>query len=241
MTKLVELPDSLVHARTFGIFDDFTWFISPHQWTKTVADVVSGNGIVPTDAASGILTASPEDATDNDEVYLESTQEVFKFANDKPIIFEARIQFAEAATSAANVFFGLMDAIGADSLVDNGGGPKASYSGMLFFKEDGQTLWSVEASVGSTPTTAQLTALASLDGVAKTAGSASYQRLRIEFRPYSSSKADILFFIDDIHVYKITDFTFTGATEMSVGFGIKNGSTTPETMSVDYLACYQLR
>jgi len=185
----------------------------------------------------------PSDGTvaDNDEVYLESPNETFKFAADKPIILEGKVQFTEANTDDANVIFGLLDAVGANTLVDDGAGPKASYSGMVFFKEDGQTLWSVEASIAGTQTTAQLTAANSLDKVAKTAGGASYQKLRIEFRPFSSTAAEILFFIDDVHVYRIANFTYTSATEMQIGVGIKNGAGNLETLNIDYIGCYQLR
>lgn len=240
MTKLVDMPDLLTKARTFGIFDDFTDDQSDITWVDTITDTGT---VTIGDAVGGIVALVPSDGTvaDNDEAYIESPNEVFKFAADKPIICEAKVQFTEANTDDANIFFGLMDAIGANSLVDDGAGPKTSYSGAVFYKVDGGTNWWVEASLGATQTAVELTATNSLDKTAKTAGGASYQKLRIEFRPYSSTAADVLYFIDDVHVYKITGFVYTSATEMQVGAGVKNGGANLETLNIDYIGCYQLR
>lgn len=246
MAKLDDLMSPLMNRRTFGFFDDFEWFVSVHRWTKIVTDVAGGVGIACADGAAGLLTVSPEDATDEDEVYLKSSNELFLWANDKPAVFECRLKFAEANTNKLNIFFGVKDAIAADSLVDAGAGMAASYSGAVFFKQDGQTLWSVESALAATKTTTQLTAANSLDKAAKTAGSTSYQTLRIEFLPLNSTTADLDFYhkasdtSPSILVAK-HNYTYTSATEMHVGLGVKNGSTTAETATVDYIAAFQLR
>lgn len=240
MPKLVDLMEPLKNRRTFGFFDDFEWFVSVHRWTKTVADVAGGVGIAVADGAAGLLTVSPEDSTDEDEVYLASTYEVFKFANDKSGTWECRLKFAEANTNKLNIFFGVVDAIGANTLVDAGAGMKTSYSGAVFFKQDGQTLWSVQSSLSTTQTTTQLTAANSKDGKAHTAGSTAYQTLRIDFTPITTTNGDLDFWLDGVLVAK-HDYVYTNATEMQVGLGVKNGSTTAETATVDYVAAYQLR
>jgi hypothetical protein len=162
------------------------------------------------------------------------------FAADKPILFETRVQFTEANADDANVIAGLMDAVAADALLDNGGGPKASYSGMVFFKEDGQTLWSCESSVGGVQTTTQLSAAGALDKVPRTAGGSAWQVLRIEFRPISPTLADVLFFVDGQAACR-QSLSFTGATEMQVVMGVKNGGANLETLNVDYVGAWQLR
>ena len=161
------------------------------------------------------------------------TDETFLFAADKPIIGECFIQYTEGATNINNVIFGFMDAFVADSLVDDGAGPKSSYSGMVIFKVDGDTVWECENSISTTQKTTTTTT---------TAGGAAFQRLRVEARPHSSTLMDVLFFVDDVQIAKHKDQVFTSATQMSLGIGVKNGAaTTVESLFVDYMAAYQLR
>lgn len=236
--KNIALPDEyeLAHL-SHGLFDDFYEFVTGDKWTATL----DADGAVATiDGAGGILSIKC-DGDDNDEAYAASTREAWKFAAGKPLVFEARAQYAEAATDDANVLIGLMDAVGADALVDNGGGPKASFSGAVFYKIDGGTKWRVRASVGSTNTDVELSAANTLTGKDYTAGGASFQRFRIEFRPWSSSQADVMFYIDGELVYKIAGFVFTSATEMQAAVGVKAGGAAEETVLVDYIWCRQLR
>lgn len=239
--KLLELPGEVSRQRQHSLFDDFYWYISPHVWTSVISDAGSAAG---GDGAGGILTIIPSDGTvgDNDETYVATTNNVFKMADDKPIVCEAKVQFAEANTNAANVFFGMADAIGANTLVDNGAGLKTSFSGFAIYKVDGGTVWKCVSSKGATQTISTSTT---------TAGGSSYQKLRIEFRPITSTTGEITFYVDDVPLYDsaITgrnypikhQITFTSAVAMMLGCGVKNGSTSLETLLVDYMAGWSLR
>lgn len=242
--SLVPLPDEfLLRRQTHGFFDDFLGtIVTADFWTTLVADVADGGAtaIRTIDGVGGILSVSPEDATDNDEVSIESTREFNLLAANKTLVFEARVQFTEANTDDANIYVGLMDAVGANAMVDNGAGPKTSGSHLGFFKVDGGTNWKVHVSLSTTQTSTELTAANSLDGVVKTAGGASYQVLRIEATPYNSTNAKVDFFIDDVHVYSI-DYVYTSQTEMQIGLVCKNGGANAETLKCDYVGCYQKR
>lgn len=203
------------------------------------------------DGVDGVLTLEASDTTaaDNDEIYVRHKRELLKFADGKPLVVEALLKFTEANTDDANVIFGLMDAPDANTLIDDGGGPKANSSLACFYKIDGETTWRVRSGVGSTTKTTVLDADGSLDGVAKTAGGANYQRLRIEVNYDSSTGAVIDYFIGTrasdgdwamTHVAKHY-LTFTGATEMAVVAGIKNGGANKETLYLDYVGGTQLR
>lgn len=238
MTKILDLPDDvLLGIRQHGFFEDFNEFVSGDLFTDTSAD--TGAAVANVDAAGGRVTLTTG-ATDNNECYLLTTKETFLFANDKPIEFGCRLQYAEANTDDANVCFGLMNAVAADSILDNGGGPKATYSGAVFFKVDGGTRWQVESSLGGTQSTTDLTAANSLDKQAKTAGGASFQKFKIEVQPISSTEAEVKFYIDDVLVAKHT-LTYTSATEMMAFVGVKAGDTNSEVVTVDYVYAYQLR
>jgi hypothetical protein len=235
------LPWLLAQRNQFTIQDDFLRDVDSADWVTTLTD--SGTASVG-DAAGGIIALVPSDGTvaDNDEAYIESANEVFKFAGDKPLLFEARVQFSEANVDDANVLVGLLDAVGANSLVDNGGGPPSSYSGAVFFKVDGGTVWQTETSNSTTQTTNELVA-SNTNNLAKravTAGGSAYQTLRIEYQPYSSTNAYVSFFVDGVLCAQ-HDYIFTSATEMQIGIGVKNGGANNETLNVDYVACVQER
>lgn len=235
------LPWLLSQRNQFTIQDDFLRDVDAADWVTTLTD--SGTASVG-DAVGGVIALVPSDGTvaDNDEAYIESANEVFKFAADKPLLFEARVQYAEAATDDANILVGLLDAVGANSLQDNGGGPPSSYSGAVFFKVDGGTRWQVETSNSTTQTTDDLvsTNTNNLSRKTQTAGGSAYQTLRIEFMPYSSTNAYVSFFIDGVQVAQ-HDYIFTSATEMQIGIGVKNGGANNETLNVDYVVCTQER
>src|SRR6185295_16236132 len=96
----LQLPQSFhVGKYTFGLDDDFLWYISPHLWTL-VGDGTAAAG----DAAGGVITLT-SGAADENEVYLATTKEVFLIAANKPIEGECRLQYTEVSTNTANVFF----------------------------------------------------------------------------------------------------------------------------------------
>lgn len=234
-------PDADFSRDYHGFTEDFDHFVTADRWTVTASDA---GGVAVSDAAGGIATVSPSDGTiaDNDETYLHTTTELFKFVAEKPIIIEADLKFAQAGTNQANIMFGLMDGIAANALVDNGAGPKASYAGAVFFAVDGDTTWRVENSDGATQKTTELDADGAYDGVAKTAASTAYQTLRIEVWPKSSTKMDITFWIDGHLVAKHVDQTYANATEMAVVFGAKNGDADDhEILYVDRVTAFQRR
>lgn len=237
MTKLVDVQPLTRIRNTHEVVDDFDWMISPHVWTTTLTDL--GTATVGT-GAGGILPLVPSDGTvaDNDEAYITVTNKAFLFADDKPLVFEARIQFTEANADDANVMVGVYSATGANQLLDNSGGPPASYTGAVIFKVDGGTVWQCETSVAGTQTT---TASVS------TAGGSSYQTLRIEFKPFSSTQADVVFLLDGSPLLDSSGnaikhtYTYTSAAAAGPGACVKNGDVNLETLNIDYIYCGQKR
>ena len=234
--KLIDKSLAAIQSgKTFGFADHFVDFVDGGRWTDTSGD--TGAAVAKIDGAGGLVTLTTG-ATDNNECYLHTTSELFKVAQDKPCEFEAWLSHTEANTDDANVACGFMDAVGANAILDNGGGPKSSYSGAVFFKVDGGTNWNIEVSNGGTQTTVELTAANSLDGVAHTAGGGSQQKFRIEIVPYNSTKAEVRFFIDGVLVYKVTEWTYTSVTEMDAFIGVKAGDTNSEVVTVDFASFF---
>ena len=187
-----------------------------------------------------MLTISPSDGTvaDNDEGYV-ATKEIFKIVNQKPIALAARTQFTQAATNAANMFVGLMNAMTANALRDDGAGPKADFSGAGFFAKDGSTSLFVIYSDGTTQTIAELTATNTINKTAYLAASADFQLLEIDIVPKTSTLVDIAFRVNGSVVYKMLDRTYANATEISAGLGVKNGTAAQQALKADLFVCNQ--
>ncbi|MGC1272372.1 MAG: hypothetical protein WBC44_01600 [Planctomycetaceae bacterium] len=239
--RLLNLPDDAkVLPHTFRVFDDMLK-ADASLWTAV------GTVAVDADGVGGIVTLTTG-ALDNDEAYR-STPELFKFAADKPIQATCRLQFAEAATDDANVLFGFIDAPGADTLVDNGAGPKASFSGAIFYKVDGGTRWRVRTSVGTDYVDTETNF---------TAGGSSYQTLRIEVVASPDGGTIIArYFVDTAGGNAFIQASQYGAhpatplvehrvaigtpTEMALCIGAKTGSAIAQAVNVDYVDSYGCR
>lgn len=217
--------------------EHFEWYVTAHNG----ATVASDSGTVSvSDAAKGILAIVPSDGTvaDNDESYYKGATETLLFADDRPIEFEASVQFAEANTDDANIIVGFVNAVAADLLRDDGAGPKTSFSGCVFYKVDGETVWHVRSSVGTSYTDNKLTA---------TAGGSAYQRLGIRVNSYTSTLAQVTYTIDGQPVLDYTTgkeivhtVPYSAATEMQIALGVKNGGANLETLNCDYYKHRQL-
>jgi hypothetical protein len=235
--KLLDMPSWLLDRNQFGVFDDFAHYVTADTFTSIATD--SGT-LTVADAVGGILTIAASDGTvaDNDQSYLRTTTELFKFGTQQ-IVFEARVQFAEANTDDANVILGLMNAVAAEALVDDGGGPKASFSGMVLYKIDGGTKWIFATSIGTTRTTTT---------TSQTAGGASYATIRLVYTlDGATGYGEAVPYYDG---QQMTDangtlvkhrFAYASATEMHAFAGLKNGGSNAETLQIDYLGCAQRR
>lgn len=222
---------------TFHVFSDF-W---EDQADTVFIDTVTDSGSVAVgDSVAGIAVLTPSDGTvgDNDEAYLATPNELFKFAAGKPIYGRCRLQFTEANTDDANVGFFFQNAVGGDSILDNGGGLKVSGSTLGIYKVDGGTVWRCVSSCNGTSTDTIST---------KTAGGSSYQVLEIICGDWDGVSMQVSFRVDGEYLKDSNGnlirhtVAIANATEMQVGVGVKNGNTNLETLNVDYLYAAQKR
>lgn len=235
--KINRFTAPLWNLDTFHIFDDFWQDQSDINWVDTVTDLGS---VAMGDAAGGIVTLTPSDGTvaDNDEAYLASPNELFIFADAQPIYGRARLQFTEANTDDANIVFGFQNAVGADSLIDNGGGPKVSGSTLAIYKVDGGTVWRCASACNGTSTDTVSTT---------TAGGSAYQELEIICNDWDGTSMQVTFKVDgnylkDSNGYVIRHtVAIASATEMAAFVGVKNGGANNQTLLVDYIYAAQAR
>lgn len=210
---------------TFEYFDDFE---KGYDQTATVGDYAEVHDGTPAtdigDASHGVMSLATG-ATDNNETYISSMHEIYLFETDKYAFFEARVKLTEANTDDANIIVGLSDTVAADSLVDNGAGPMASYDGCVFFKVDGTMTWQFETSNAATQAT---------NTSVGTYASATWYRLGFFYDYNDGVTASVTPYLDGV-AGTAKDLTIAGLAEMHILFGAKAGGANAETLLVDYV------
>ncbi len=231
--KLMNAPRNLLFARNnVEYFDDFEWYVDVHFWT---ADTSDDNDTTPAvnDAEHGQLTLTAV-TDDNEETGIFSTKEIALFQAGCRMIFETRVKYAEGNTSAANVAMGLCDAPNIDDwITDNGGALNPTGSGVAIYKLDGGTVWRGQVRNNSV----------TRDIVSEyTAGGTVFHNLTIECAPLGDGTMDVMYFLDDklftestFHRYNKPNIAYASATEMNIQLYLKIGSSTAETVLVDYM------
>ena len=207
--------------------NDFVQFITAEDGLSSTL-TNTGSAKILAGGAFGQLELGPSDGsvTDNDEAYVGSTTAVITPATGKDVWFEARVKFTEANADDANIIVGLSSTYAANTLQDGGAGPPANYTGVVFYKVDGGTVWNVENS-----TTTSQTTIAS----AATRQSGAWARLGF----HMESNSLITWFINGEAVG--ASETNMPAAAMGVVLGVKNGDTNEEFLYVDWFRLVQLR
>lgn len=239
MANIVRLPHELMQVDNFVVFNDFTTDQADTVFIDTVTD--SGSVAIG-DAVGGVATLLPSDGTvtNNDEAYFACPNEVFKLAAGKPLYGVAYLKFTEGNTDDANIAFMFQNAIGADSIIDDGAGLKVSGSTLGIYKVDGGLVWKCVTAVNGTSTVSTSSALST---------SSSYQKLEIIVNELSTTQFVATFKVDDNYLLDSTTGLpirhvglYASATEMQIGVGIKNGAdTTVESLLLDYVCGAQVR
>jgi hypothetical protein len=235
--KVLELPQALKERRQHGASDDFYSYTDGQLWTKLAAD--AGSSVAAAASAPGGAVVLTTGATDNNECALATTNKPFKAAAGKPLLFETRLQYTEANTDDANVFAGFSSLLNsANMLLDNGGGPAASFDGAGIYKVDGEAAWRCVTSRG---------AAQSISQSGKTAGGAAQQVLRVEIQPVAGTEAEVTFYVDDEPLRDLQGnvikhvLAFSGAAAMQAGVCAKAGGAASEVVNVDRIDAWQLR
>ena len=266
----VLLPDSVLYLpKTHGFHDDFVGMTSNDVGsgalavTETSADGKwlctgdTGSTIAVTSDVAGGEVVITNDATDEDMPLLRSFAKVFTFAAGKACTFMIRAKYTEANTDDANIFMGLSDVATTNLMVDADAGPATTFDGAGFYKAGSSDNWAVITSNATTQTKTVTDVDASSDNT-------GYYTFRCDIRPVSSLAADVIFWIDTGNVAGSVpsgstfvqcretganprtpsikhSILFSGLEPMYFVAGIKNGSGTAETLTLDYASCYQTR
>ncbi len=230
-------PQWLNEKDNLVVADDFLSYDSGGLWTNLAADA-GVTGFAEGDARGGRITGATG-ATDNNEIAIRTTNELFLMEASHPLWGAGRIQYAEANTDDANVAFGFANAIGANLLVDDGAGPKTTGNYALIYKVDGETVWRCRSRNGTQTTD---------NTSSTTAGGTAFQELEIEIVEYSTTQCQVVYKVDgaylrDTNTNEVIShrLDYASATEMHLGVYLKAGGANSETLVVDWLAAGQVR
>lgn len=233
---LVNPVDYEQRRLTYGFFEDWDEFDDTEAWTATDGDAATTIAL-DADGENGRLSIACN-TTDNEEGYIERTNENFFWVADKPMFCAASIQFTEVNVDDANVAFGFIDAPGANTIVDDGAGIKTSFSGAVIYKVDGGTVWKFVTSKGAVQT------ISTSD---TTAGGAAFQELKIDCRFLDATFLECAPFVDGVQLQDANGvlikhvLDYTSATQQSVFAGLKTGAAQLETLLIDWIAAYRKR
>lgn len=238
MAKLSRFTRFLADLDVMAVFTDFLDDQVDTNFVDTITD--SGTALV-NDETNGVMTLTPSDGSvaDNDEVYIASANELFIYAAGRPIYGRCRLQFTETSATIYNVGFGFMNAVGADTLIDNGGGPKVSGSTLAIYKTDGSGVWKCASSCNGTST---------VTTSSKAAVTATWYVLEIEAVDFDGVSMEVCFRVDGEYLKDTNGniirhtVAIASATEMQVFAGAKLGAATNnDTTKVDYIYADQAR
>lgn len=193
-------------------FDDFDRFAAA-EWTITTTETGTGSATEAlTDGDGGLLLVTNDDA-DNDADFFQKVGESFLMEAGKKAFFKARFKVSDATQSDVVIGLQVTDTT-----------PLDVTDGIYFLKPDDAATINVVCRKDATTGSTSATAIGSL--VSDTF---------IVLGWYYDGKGALSYFINDVQVGTLSVAAFLPDTELTVSFGIQNGSAGAKTMTVDYL------
>jgi hypothetical protein len=237
MSELNRFTRNLWDIDTPNYFNDFASFATATGGVSSLA-ADAGTSVAAGATRNGVVVCTTG-ATDNNEAGVSETNARLTLLAGKPITGRLFAQFAEANTDDANVFLGIASGFGANLLVDDGAGPRASGTILGFYKVDGATVWHVYTRSNGVVT----------DTITNiTAGTSDYHEYTIEVKDYDTTTVEVVFLRDGKPVRDANNVIIpavrvavASATIASVCAYVKAGSANSEVLNVDWLYSAQKR
>jgi hypothetical protein len=211
-------------------FDKLDTAATNGKWAS-VNDGATGTLALGNVGGLGDWISIPTAAADNDYQYLKSAGAPYLFDATRPCLFQARVSLTEAATTAANIVIGLSSVTSATVVGDDGAGVVNSFSGALFTKVDGGTVWQFATSNGTTQKK-------NASVVAFTSG--TVYTLGFQYNPKDGVTGTVQPFVNGV-LYAPHQIAVSGLAVMNAIVGVKAGGANAETLKVDYLFVKQPR
>lgn len=194
----------------YSWFDDFDGAMFG-DWVVTATEAGSGDASESVqDADLGVLLLTP-DAADDDNVFLQSSSEIFKFVSGKRLYFGCRFKVADAVESDFILGLQIRDV-----------SPLSVTDGIFFQKDDGDALLDLHSKKNSTADDAT--------GIKTLVNDTWYV---VEF--YYDGTDKIHAFVDGVEVGYVPTTNAVDDEELAISIGIQNGAAAAKTMSIDWV------
>jgi len=190
-------------------FDDFDTYTAA-DWVVTEVGVATQ---ALTDADGGVLLITNA-AADDDSSFSQKVGESFLLTAGKRAVFKARFKVNLATESDFVIGLQITDTT-----------PLDVTDGVYFRKDDGDALLDVVCRKDTTTGSTSATGIATV--VADTYLVVAW---------YYDGKGELKYFVNDVQLGTLTATSaFLPDTELTVSYGVQNGTTSATIMSVDYL------
>lgn len=239
-SKLTRSVESRFSRDEYVLFDDFVSFTDAQLWTVAVA----GTGTAAHEGSVGRSAMKLFNTAANDAAVLATTHEVFKFTASKAMAAETRIIFTDVDTDDGIVGFGFADALAATTMADTTGAITAT-DACLIYKLPDTTVWAFHTEINGSVTGLNGATTGTTSNT--TAGGSSYQTLRIEITPRSSSVFEARPFVDGVQLKTsagipiMHPITLGTATDLDFGVMTKSNDAADFNFYCDYLYAAQVR
>lgn len=218
----MSLPAIFDRELEFDFHDDF-FENNTTRWTSIDDGATGTNAISNTNGGwLNVVTAG----ANNDYHMNVTAAKSFAFSTTKNLVFQSRIALTEAATNVASWICGLTDTTTTGGLQSGTSGPLASFQGAIFYKISGTQLIKFMVSTGSTQ---------SVNSTTWTFTSGTTYNLRFEFSKGDGTNGKIIPYVNDSPGAAMTIplSSYTGL--MYAIYGVKAGSSSAETFSIDLI------
>lgn len=218
----MSIPALQDRSTAFDFHDDF-FQLNTALWAS-VDDGATGTNTV--DGTHGGWMGVPSAGADNDYHTMTSVAKSFQFKAGKTFRFEAKIKLTEAATDQGSFVVGFMDTTTTGGLQTGTSGPIASFDGAIFYKIEGTQYIKFMVSNSTTQTVS----------VIKWAFvSATEYTVKFTYGPNDGTTGWIQPWVNGVPGDRITCDIATMAAMYAV-FGVKAGSSSAETLKIDYIS-----
>jgi hypothetical protein len=254
----IDLMDELQNRRTSWLFDDFHSYTDTQLWTKTLTGSATAPTVTNPAASNGVISLGNVADQINASAIVATTLKNWTFAANRPMFAEASIQYTEAATNNAAIFFGFASAMGATFLANTTSVPIVTGSAAGIYKLFGETVWRALLNVNGVQVLSGLTIESSQPSATTT-----FQTLRVQV-DIVGTNVEATFFVgqrdtpggDASYPVGLTQLreaasglarpvklrlAYASSAAMSVSAKVKQLTAAPETLVVDYMAVGNLR
>lgn len=195
-------------------FDDFDRFAAA-EWTITTTEAGASSATEALANEDGGVLLVTNDSADNDADFFQKVGESFKFEAGKPLAFAARWKIDDATQS--DVVMGLQ-------ITDTT--PLAVSDGVYFLKSDDA---------------AALSLLVTKNGTSTTVACGNITAEYVETAFFYDGKSEIGVWVNNVKVGTAGVANLPDDEELTISFGVQNGSAAARALSVDYIMAAKKR